>query len=157
MSEPCIDTPGGTQTRSGCMGASCGLRKPRARCCTLVCYQSRLENEWIKSSPAKKDLGCWWVRAWPRVRAAQKAKCVLGCIKKGGVLNPVLGSSAQGHQPVEASPEEATKLIRGMEHPSYKKRLGVGAAQPGERQLCDDLIMTFQYLKGPTGELERDL
>lgn len=40
------------------------------------------------------------------------------------VLPPALGSSAQeGHGAVGASPEEATKLIRGMEHLSQEERL----------------------------------
>jgi len=32
----------------------------------------------------------------------------------------------------------------------------VGAVQPGEGRLQRELTTTFQYLKGPTGKLERD-
>ena len=26
-------------------------------------HKYRLNSEWIESSPAKKDLGCWWMRS----------------------------------------------------------------------------------------------
>ena len=50
-----------------------------------------------------------------------------------GVLPPALGSSAQEiHGPVGAGPEEATKMVGGLERLSYEERMRAGAVQPGE-------------------------
>jgi len=53
-----------------------------------------------------------------------------------GVLRPALEPPAQeGHGPVEAGPEEATKTIQEMEHLSCEEKLeGVGVVQPGEEK-----------------------
>ncbi|KAJ7415769.1 rna-directed dna polymerase from mobile element jockey-like [Willisornis vidua] len=58
-----VDTPGGqdasrgtrTGLRSGPMGISCSLTRPSPRCCTWA-WETRLGDEWIKSSPAETDL-----------------------------------------------------------------------------------------------------
>jgi len=148
--------------KAKCKALHVGRGKPR--------YQCRLEDEWIQSGPAKKDLGVLVDEkldmSQQSALTAKKASCILGCIPSSmasrsryvilplysALVRPHLESCFQLWSPqhrkdmelLERVQRRATKMVRGLEHFSCENRLReLGLFSLEKRRLPETSLWPF--------------
>ncbi|KFO89518.1 hypothetical protein N320_04322, partial [Buceros rhinoceros silvestris] len=136
-------------------------------------HKYMLGREWLESSPVEKDWGILVDQklntSQPCALTAQKAKCILGCIKRSvtsrsrKVILPFCSALVIPHLEycvqlwdsqhkkdldlLKRVQRRAAKMVREQEHLHYEDRLRE-LFSPKKRRFQGDFLAAFQYLKG---------
>ena len=135
-------------------------------------YQHRLGNE-LRAALRRRTWGYWWLKELDMTcqcaLAAQKASCILGCIKSSvasrsrEVILPFCSALVRPHLEfwdsiqlwspqhrkdmdlLEQVQRRAKEMIRGLEHLSYER---IGVVQPAEEKVLGRPYCGLLVLKG---------
>ncbi|KAK4807866.1 hypothetical protein QYF61_007772 [Mycteria americana] len=133
-------------------------------------HKSKLGEEWLESSPAERDLGCWLNSSQQCALAAERANRIPGCLKHSRTSRPreaiiLLHLALCWAPPFEKDVKvlkciqrRATKLVMGPEGMSSEEQLrALGLSRLEKRRLRGDLIALCSFLRRGRGEGGADL
>ncbi|KAK4809231.1 hypothetical protein QYF61_012884 [Mycteria americana] len=119
-------------------------------------HQYKLEADWLRNSSAEKDLEVWLdsklTTNQQYTLVARKATSILGSIRKSlgsrcrevilplysALLRPHLVYLRERHELTGESPVKGDKIIKGVEHLSYEKKLRELGLVPSDRTRGDE-------------------
>lgn len=110
---------------------------------------------WLCLAPSELDTSCYGDQ---RVKEGDSPSFLFSQETPPAAFYASLRPPTQGHGPAGAG-LEATRVLRGLEHRSYRNRQRAAGIQTREKKALGRpycLTAAFQYLKDPVRKVERD-